>query len=95
MFNFYDAEPGTAQGLHRDPGPHGVHHARLLADDLAGEGQLYRDGHQDLRLHPGDVCPVLAGRQEQGGGVRRGGGHRGVRGAAGQLHDQVDWRSYC
>ena len=35
------------------------------------------------------MCPVLARRQEQGGGVRRRRGHRGDRGAARKLHDQV------
>ena len=55
---------------------------------MAGEGLLYRHGHQDLRLHPSDVCPVLAGSQEQGGGVRRGGSDGGERGAARQLHDK-------
>ena len=50
---------------------------------------MHRDGHQDLRLHPCDVRPVLARRQEQGGGVRRGRRHGGDGGAAGQLHDQV------
>ena len=49
---------------------------------------MHRDGHQDLRLHPCDVRPVLARRQEQGGGVRRGRRHGGDGGAAGQLHDQ-------
>ena len=38
------AEPGAAQGVHRDPGPHRVHHARLLADDVAGARQLHRHG---------------------------------------------------
>ena len=77
------SEPGPAQGVHSDPGPHRVHHARLLENGLAGAGLVHRDGHQDLRLHPCDVRPVLARRQEQGGGVRRGRRHGGDGGAAG------------
>ena len=41
-------EPGAAQGVHRDPGTHRVHHARLLEDGVAGEGELYCHGHQDI-----------------------------------------------
>ena len=88
--SFSYLELGPAQGVHSDPGTHRVHYAGLLADGVAGEGVLHRDGHQDLRLHPSDVCPVLAGGQEQGGGLWRGRRHRGERGAARQLHDKVD-----
>ncbi|GLH13773.1 Receptor-type tyrosine-protein phosphatase kappa [Gryllus bimaculatus] len=48
------AEPPEAERVHRHAGADGSDGVRLLAHGVAGEPQLHRHAHQDVRLH--SVC---------------------------------------